>query len=72
MGRTSQELSSLEVGKAIYTSLVAATELETFLEEAEDLETSLEVAEELELVGMQQCLRRHHPCLEHYVDLEKQ
>jgi hypothetical protein len=62
----------LEAGKAIYTSLEAATELETFLEEAEELETSMEVAKELELVGMQQCLRRHHHCPEHYVDPEKQ
>jgi hypothetical protein len=53
-------LASLEVGKAIYTSLEAATELETLLEEVE-----------LELVWMQQCLGRHYHCLEHYVDLEK-
>jgi hypothetical protein len=65
-------LASLEVGKVIYTSLEAATELETFLEEVGELETSLEVAEELELVGMQQCLQRHHHCLEHYVDPKKQ
>ena len=37
-----------------------------------ELETSLEVAKELELVGMQQCLRRHHHCPKHYDDLEKQ
>ena len=58
----------MEAGEALETALEAVQTLEAAeaLEtSAEDLWTSLEAAEELEMVGMQQCLRRRHHCLEH-------
>ena len=65
----------MRAGEALETALEAVQTLEAVkvLETSvEELWTSLEAMEELEMVGMQQCLRKHHHCLEHYDGREKQ